>query len=330
MDVVAASVRRRLFSDCRYVALGGGAMLGTMYIGVLQALCDGDPARYAAWHKRLLRVAGTSAGAILALLVCAGMSPWEMQRLLLTVNLGAIMSDARVSSISAMLLRGAVCNGDNLDAVLRTIVTAACGTADVTLNQLPVPLVVAVTNAVTGSIEFWDGATRPHVPVWLALRASACVPGLFPAVVVDGVPYYDGGITCNLPCHLFPPRETLTLMVHIGGLHFGGGNGSDASAPGDVFNLALDALGRAFRIVQWYMCAAQLGPLRAHVDFAKRCVPCVALNSSAGLGPTGAFAFEASAATLQALVEDGQRSVHAVIVRDLCVIAIAAAAAVCP
>ncbi len=57
------------------------------------------------------------------------------------------------------------------------------------------PLFVAATNVRTGRGEIFrrDVLTADHV------MASACLPRLFQAVVIEGVPYWDGGFAGNPP-----------------------------------------------------------------------------------------------------------------------------------
>jgi len=57
---------------------------------------------------------------------------------------------------------------------------------------------VAATNAETGRVKIFDRAELTPDMV----MASACLPFLFEAVEVDGVPYWDGGYSGNPP--LFP------------------------------------------------------------------------------------------------------------------------------
>lgn len=56
-----------------------------------------------------------------------------------------------------------------------------------------IKLFIGATNVETGRIRIFENAelTADH------LMASACLPQLFQAVVIDGVPYWDGGYTGN-------------------------------------------------------------------------------------------------------------------------------------
>ena len=58
-----------------------------------------------------------------------------------------------------------------------------------------IPLFIAATNVRTGRGEIFrrDALTADHI------MASACLPRLFQAVEIDGVPYWDGGFAGNPP-----------------------------------------------------------------------------------------------------------------------------------
>ena len=326
-------VGRALFDDTRFVVFGGGAMLGAMFIGALQALCGQDPDRYARWVRRLRGAAGTSAGAILAFLVVAGVNPWDMKALMDRHNVGAVLGDVKTPQLQEVIARGSLSSGAALDALLQGLVGDVLGDGDaaagdpaaLTLGAWAKPeLVITVTNAVTGIAEFWSAATQPDVPVWVALRASASVPGLFPAVTWQGTPYHDGGVTCNLPCHLFDPRLTLTLMVHVGPAPSPSTASPSASPCASldpatlVQHLAATAT-TTLRIVQWYMCAAQMGPMRSMPALTLRCVPCMPLQSAALLGRSGAFAFEAVSSVADTLLADGAACVRGAVARIVCI-----------
>jgi len=334
----------RLLGRTRYVALGGGSLLACMYIGVLQELTGHDDAVFAAWANQLKGVAGTSAGAILGFLIAAGTTTSAMCAMMAGCNVTAIAEEAKGITGSSFAAWGAITSGAAIDDLLLDIVQRALGlpsrkaARELTLADFQAGgpggpdgpggrpssrplLTIVVTNADDGVVEYWSAATRPTVPLWLALRASVAVPGLFPEVVHNGVRYQDGGITCNLPCFLYPALETLSLFVHAGGC------AAEAEAPASRaspfpapdasgFNLAsmlLSGSMRALKMVQLYMCAAQLGPLRGNPLLVCNAVPCRALTS---LGLGGAFAFHGGTAAMQALAADGVHNARAIIFRD--------------
>ncbi len=56
---------------------------------------------------------------------------------------------------------------------------------------------VGVTNALTGKPEFFNALDDDEN--FTFLRATCAIPGYFPAIMINGVPYYDGGLACPIP-----------------------------------------------------------------------------------------------------------------------------------
>lgn len=56
---------------------------------------------------------------------------------------------------------------------------------------------VGVTNANTGEAEYLDGQKSDRA--FTMFRATCALPLLFPAIKVDGIPYYDGGVADPIP-----------------------------------------------------------------------------------------------------------------------------------
>jgi NTE family protein len=65
---------------------------------------------------------------------------------------------------------------------------------DLQFSDLPKPLVVVATNLETGAEErLWSGPIRP------AMVATSAIPGMVPAVRIDGRPLVDGGVVAEVP-----------------------------------------------------------------------------------------------------------------------------------
>ncbi|WP_157091546.1 patatin-like phospholipase family protein [Methylobacterium nodulans] len=72
------------------------------------------------------------------------------------------------------------------------------------------PLFISATNVWTGKIAVFEGKdlTPDHV------MASACLPTVFQAVEIDGVPYWDGGYLGNPPLYpLYHAAETRDILL---------------------------------------------------------------------------------------------------------------------
>lgn len=85
------------------------------------------------------------------------------------------------------------------------------------LNDKPMRLTVGAVNARTGAMRYFDTRKEPlcveHV------MASGALPPAFPAVRIDGEPYWDGGIYSNTPIEAVlddePRRKSVIFSVQV-------------------------------------------------------------------------------------------------------------------
>ncbi len=80
-----------------------------------------------------------------------------------------------------------------------------------------VRLTVGATSVTRGNVRYFDSAfERLHVD---HILASGALPPAFPAVEIDGEPYWDGGIVSNTPLEYIldcrPHEDTLALQVDL-------------------------------------------------------------------------------------------------------------------
>ena len=171
------------------VALSGGSARGIAHIGVLKALIENE--------IPIDCISGTSAGAIVAAVYA------------FDVPLDALIEKAKKLSwysISGFpnLKLGLVPNN-----ALEKIIEEFVGSADI--SKARIPLAIVATDIESGEkVVFRKGK------VALAARASACLPGLFVPVEVDGRKLVDGGVTENLPLEpLLEMGADISIGVHV-------------------------------------------------------------------------------------------------------------------
>lgn len=281
-------------------------MYGVMYIGALMQLCAHDKDKYVEWSRALEAVAGTSAGAIIGFLVVAGLTPWEMQDVITTCGLSRVMKGMFDLEPAAMAETLALTTGAAVEQVCKDVVEKITGCRDITLAQFFATtrrrFVCVVTNLDTQYPEFWDHLTEPDMPLWLAIRATTSLPGIFPVVCTpDGRKLVDGGIVCNLPC-IFPTHKSLILLVQ---------NYKQPGAPLPSFLM---------NVIGTQMEAAQTGCLRLQPGLYMKCIPCPYPKRGPAMGR---LAFGASAGEIHDLVTQGKNAVLGVLLRDLFVIMLA-------
>jgi NTE family protein len=112
--------------------------------------------------------------------------------------------------------RAALYDTKDLEKTMTALTDPAC------FNSKNPRLTVGTVNVKTGKMHYWDSERMP-----LALNhvlASAALPPSFPAVRIDGDPYWDGGIYSNTPIEVVfddnPRRDSIIFadqMWHTSG-----------------------------------------------------------------------------------------------------------------
>jgi NTE family protein len=155
------------------IALSGGATLGAAHIGVLQVL-----------EREGIRpdfVAGTSAGALVGAIYCAGVPLNEMEQIFVNLKWPNLLKFVITNPISVFDMQP-------MDGVIKKII------GDCDFKDLNIPFAAIGCDLMTGERVVLD-----HGPVAPAIRASASVPGIFSPVEIDGRLLVDGGVVDNLP-----------------------------------------------------------------------------------------------------------------------------------
>ncbi len=154
------------------LALGGGAVLGFSHVGLLMALAEAG--------ITVDRIAGTSAGAIVAALHAFGMSPEQARTLL------SPLTWRKVSNFSRNSL--GLLSNEPISELLQGEL------GDVRIEDASMPLAVVAADIHTGeTVVLREGPLAP------AVRASAAIPGIYSPVTVEGRVLVDGGIVENVP-----------------------------------------------------------------------------------------------------------------------------------
>jgi NTE family protein len=154
------------------IVLSGGAARGFTHLGVLKALEE--------FGMKPDIISGVSAGAIAGALYADGYPPEEIMQIYTRKSIFEFMQMTvpktgffKPTGLKETLLK-------NLRAKR--------------FEQLQIPLVVTATNLLAGKSEYFREGSLVD-----AILASACVPIVFEAVMINKVPYIDGGIMNNLP-----------------------------------------------------------------------------------------------------------------------------------
>lgn len=176
--------------------LGGGGSLGAVQVGMLRALTkhsitpDG--------------ITGTSVGALNGAMLAGFEDGLER---LETAWVGIKQDDIFPDNLLEMIWRlGRSRTHAVENAPLRSMIEKTI--AHERFEQLPIPLRVVTLDLLTGTeVVFKAGPLTP------ALLATAAIPGVFPAVNIDGQELVDGGIVSNVPVKQALAAGAASLVV---------------------------------------------------------------------------------------------------------------------
>jgi NTE family protein len=164
--------------------LGGGGVLGAAEVGMLRAVAE-----------RGIRpdvVMGSSIGALNGALFAAEPTPAGIRRLeeaWTSIQPQSVFGGSLVGRVSTLVRHGTYLHSNES---LRTLIDDAL--PDARIEDLAVRF-----ECVAASIERAAAHWFDHGPVVEAVLASCAVPGLLPAVEVDGEHSLDGGLVHSVP-----------------------------------------------------------------------------------------------------------------------------------
>ena len=169
------------------VALSGGGARGFAHAGALQALED--------MGLKPDIMAGVSAGSVVCVLYSAGKTPMEIVH---------AFSEAKFSDFAQL---GVPKDGFfNLDGFKKFLINQLGDYKN--LEDLPIPVVVGVTNLDTCESELFENGEITE-----RVLASCSIPLVFKPLRINGAHYVDGGVMRNLPSWAI--RERCKYLIGI-------------------------------------------------------------------------------------------------------------------
>lgn len=208
----------------RNLAFQGGGVKGIAYVGGIEVLEERG------LLAGVLRVAGTSAGAITAALLAVGATAGDLRRILTTTTFSAFKDRGHlITTVHRVRHDFGLYKGDFFLGWMRDhiaeLTEKLTGTAqpDLSFAQLGAlaaaqpgrfrELYTVATNLSRQRPEVFSAATTPAVSVALAVRMSMSIPLFFESVTFDGSIYVDGGLSWNYPIDLFAGVERLPITA---------------------------------------------------------------------------------------------------------------------
>lgn len=199
-----------------YVSIGGAGVKAGCYLGVVEAfeMHWHEASSRAPWKEFLRNIrgcSGTSAGAVIALALCVGLTSNDLRRIFHPLMM-KMMNLIPHPDIGNLVERFGLEDGTFLKTCIAKLLTSAGLSEETTFERMYALIgrefVCLGTNLNERSIAIFDRHHTPDMRVADAVFISCCMPIIFSPVVIDDVSYVDGTLTCEIPM-VFPTERTL-------------------------------------------------------------------------------------------------------------------------
>lgn len=185
------------------LVLEGGGTHGIAFVGAVQELERLNVL------SSVRNFAGSSAGAIAALLLSLGLNGLMVERELRELDFNSLKDDSFgfIRDTYRLVTKYGLCEGVVFEKWIQSVLERYGFARNITLSQLFLKtknsLHITATNVTKGRTEIFNYLTHPGLPVYLAVRMSMSFPLFFIPIIYNGSRYIDGGLLDNYPIQIF-------------------------------------------------------------------------------------------------------------------------------
>ncbi len=212
------------------IVIKGGGVKGLAFAGALLELEN---------HFSFETFAGTSAGAITAVLMGVGYKPSELLEILDKKDFNEFKDASIIKGIINFIRTKGFYPGDEIENWINQLLKKKLPEKlnEISLEELPTHTIVYSSRINDGTLIFDSKKQRKETHVAFATRCSMSIPYFFSPKLVDGIRVYDGGARNNFPLKLF--METYPTKPVIG-LYLINGTKKGGLVIGELSNIAMD------------------------------------------------------------------------------------------
>ncbi len=198
----------------RHLVFEGGGVKGVAYAKIPIALEEFGIL------KNIKKIAGSSAGAIIAVLLSLRYKPLEIYEIIKNTNFAKFKDSSPFYTLTMyrLLFKSGIHSGERFEKWIKTQILYKTGNRETTFKQLydttGIELVLTGTCFDTKKTEYFSYKTKPDMPIWLACRISMSIPCYYFPVSVDLVKYVDGGMLYNYPIWVFDNPKSYEFKPH--------------------------------------------------------------------------------------------------------------------
>ena len=194
----------------RNLVLSGGGIKGLLHLGALKSLEE----------KQLLKnvenYGGSSAGSLVALLLCIGYTYNDIMIVFLKINLDKFYD---ITDIFEFLNIYGLINLDPSEKLLRILLENKFNKKKITFKELydltKKTLHINSINLNSNEEDIFNYINTPNVDVIDACIASCSLPFIFPPKLINNNNYIDAFAVNNCPCNIFKNDLDNTICLSI-------------------------------------------------------------------------------------------------------------------
>ena len=182
-------------ADHVHLILRGGGAKGLALVGAIDEL----------WSRYAFRQFwGTSAGAIVAVLLGAGYTPAELVQILKETSFEMFLDRGVIQRVLNLLRYHALHRADNFEPWLEQLLKEKLKlSAPPKMRHLPLRTVIFAAQRDVGTVRFDSHGENKDALAAFAVRSSMAIPLFFRPTSRDGRAVYDGGLTTTFPLRQF-------------------------------------------------------------------------------------------------------------------------------
>jgi NTE family protein len=188
------------------IVFAGGGLKGWAYIGSLKVLKEYNI------YENIEHVAGVSVGSLFALLFILQIDPDFLLDFIINLN----FKDYIDIDIDNIIINQSILQGEKFTDILKQIISFKID-PDITFADLKrhskIMFTVNALNITDSKLEYFNYKLTPNIKLIDAIRASSCLPLIFPSYRINDKYYFDGGICNNCPTDIVDDLDTIAFDI---------------------------------------------------------------------------------------------------------------------
>lgn len=201
----------------KHIVISGAGMRCVTLLGSIMYLCE-----HYKLHETVMTCVGSSAGAMLCMMICCGLQPIRMKQIMFEGITALSNRPVNIDNLFNIYHTMAIDDGKLIKQLIQKVIQERFHSSDITFLDFAKltgkNLVVCVSNLTKTKVEYWNVDSQPNMSIVKALQASTAIPVIFPPVSHEDCVYADGCIFNHFPIQYFDHkaihlRDTIGILV---------------------------------------------------------------------------------------------------------------------